>query len=143
MTGAAMRAWLADEIAGKQALLIVRTNAGAGELSGQLRAELVRHGRVGSRMLARLADGNPIGVGDRVQARRNDPTIPVTGAGMVTNRETYTVVDPNERTGAIRVRDRGGLIAELPPAYVGEYASLAYAATAHASQGRTVDTPTS
>jgi hypothetical protein len=43
MSAAAMRAWLADEIAGKESVLIVRTNAQAAELAGQLRAELIHH----------------------------------------------------------------------------------------------------
>jgi hypothetical protein len=91
-------------------------------------------------VLARLADGNPIGLGDRIQARRNDPTIPVHGPGMVTNRATYTVLAQDPNSGAIRVRGDDGLLADLPPSYVAEHVSLAYAATAHATQGRSTDT---
>jgi hypothetical protein len=117
MSAAAMRAWLADEIAGKESVLIVRTNAQAGELAGQLRAELIHHGRVQPEVLARLADGNPIGLGDRIQARRNDPSIAVHGPGMVTNRATYTVLAQDPNSGVIRVRGDDGLLADLPPSY--------------------------
>jgi hypothetical protein len=121
-------------------VLIVRSNAQASELAGQLRAELIHHGRVQPQVLARLADGNSIGVGDRIQARRNDPAIAVHGPGMITNRATYTVLAQDPNSGAIRVRGADGLLANLPMPYVAEQVSLAYAATAHATQGRSTDT---
>ena len=43
---AAARAWLADTLAGRGTLLVVGTNAAAAGVSTQLRAELVRLGRV-------------------------------------------------------------------------------------------------
>lgn len=43
---AAARAWLADTLDGREALLVVGTNAGAARVSNQLRSELVRLGRV-------------------------------------------------------------------------------------------------
>ena len=43
---AASRAWLADTLAGREALLVVGSNHAAARVSAALRAELVRLGRV-------------------------------------------------------------------------------------------------
>jgi hypothetical protein len=140
VTEAAMRGWLADTLTGKRSLLVTASNAQAQHLSAQLRTELVRLGHVDPQVLAIGRDGNPIGVGDWVQARRNDPTIPVEGSGMVTNRITYEVLGQDRRSRTLRVRSAAGVIAHLPPEYVAAHTTLAYAATVHAAQGRTVDT---
>ena len=139
MTAAAVRAWLASTLEGKEALLVVRDNAQATELSEQIRTELVRLGRVDSEVLATARDGNFIGAGDVIQARRNDASLRVDGRGMVTNRETYRVLDLDPLTGALRVEAKNGVVAHLPAQYVREHVTLAYASTTHAAQGRTVD----
>ena len=139
MTAAAVRGYLADVLAGHRSLLVVRDNATAAELSGQIRAELVAAGRVSAEVLARTRDGNPIGVGDLIQARRNDWTLRVRGSRMVTNREVYQVIGRNRLTGSLTVRDRDGVRAHLPARYVAEHTTLAYAVTAYGSQGLDVD----
>src|SRR5262249_10798559 len=68
--GAAARAWLADTLAGKRSLLIVDTNEQADRISAQLRAELVRLGRVNEQGVPLNLQGTIAGVGDLVQARR-------------------------------------------------------------------------
>lgn len=140
MAAAAVRGYLADTLDGLRSLLVVRDNATAAELSGQVRAELIAAGRVSPQVLAATRDGNLIGVGDRVQARRNAPHLTVDGAGMVTNREVYDVLGPDPVTGALRVRDGGGVVAHLPAGYVRDHVTLAYAVTAHGAQGLNVDT---
>ena len=67
----AARAWLADTLAGRRSLLIVDTNEQAARLSAQLRAELVRLGRVDEDGVPLGLQGTIAGVGDLVQARRN------------------------------------------------------------------------
>src|SRR5581483_554753 len=143
---------LADALAGKQSLLVTASNTHASELSASVRAELVRLGRVHPEVLAIGRDGNPIGAGDWIQARRNDSRITVdhqdadTGrasgraARSVINRVTYQVLDQNPVTKALRVRSATGGIAHLPAEYVAKHTTLAYAATVFAAQGRTVDT---
>ena len=116
MTAAAVRGYLADVLAGHRSLLVVRDNATAAELSGQIRAELVAAGRVSAEVLGRTRDGNPIGVGDLIQARRNDWTLRVRGSRMVTNREVYEVLGRDRLTGSLTVRDRDGVRAHLPAA---------------------------
>jgi conjugative relaxase-like TrwC/TraI family protein len=142
MQTAAMRAWLADTIDGKESLLIVGTNAAAAELSKEIRKELVRYGRVDPSPVAKLgtlAGRVDVSVGDQVQARQVDRTIRVDGGQHVANRAVYTVLGVDE-DGALRVRGADGGIAHLPRSYVAEHLTLAYASTVHAAQGRTVDT---
>jgi conjugative relaxase-like TrwC/TraI family protein len=140
VSDAAVHGYLADTVAGKSSVLVVRTNQQATELSEHIRGELIRLGRVSTEGLGTLRDGNLVGVGDVIQARRNDPTLRVEGNGMVTNRETYTVLGQDPWSGALQVADRTGIVAYLPANYLAEHVTLAYATTVHAVQGRTVDT---
>ena len=142
MQAAAVRGYLADTLAGKESLLIVGSNADAAQLSREIRAELIRYGRVEAAPLARLgmrADQVEVSVGDVVQARQVDRTIRVDGGGIVANRATYTVLGMDD-DGALRVRGARGEIAHLPADYVARHVTLAYASTVHAAQSRTVDT---
>jgi hypothetical protein len=140
LTDKATRGWLADTFDGKQSLLVTASNRQARELSAEIRTELVRLGRVSPEVIATGRDGNLIGVGDWIQARQNDSTIRVDGAGRVTNRVSYEVLGESRWSGHLRVRSETGLIAHLPPDYVANHTTLAYASTVHAAQGRTVDT---
>lgn len=142
MQGAAMRAWLADTIDGKESLLIVGTNEAAAQLSREIREQLIEYGVVEPTSVARLgarAGEVGISVGDRVQARHVDRSIRVDGGQHVANRAVYTVLGLDE-DGALRVRGADGGIAHLPRSYVAEHLTLAYASTVNAAQGRTVDT---
>jgi hypothetical protein len=155
---AAARAWLADTIDGCDALLVVGSNEAAARVSAGLRAELIRLGRVEE-------DGVPLGmpgwagtaagVGDLIQARRNawhlarwdgNTAAPV-------NRTTYRVTALRPDGGLTvapvtgRDTDPDGTVVErlgepmqLPPRYVDQHVTLAYASTVHAAHGRTVDT---
>ncbi|MDN5856295.1 MAG: AAA family ATPase, partial [Actinomycetia bacterium] len=94
---AAAREWLAATLNGKDALLTVGSNAAAARVSNQLRAELVRLGRVAETGVPLGMDGwqgSVAGVGDLIQARRNawhldgwngNPEPPI-------NRKTYRVL---------------------------------------------------
>lgn len=139
MQDAAMRAYLADTLAGMESLLIVGDNAQAANLSRQIRDELIDLGRVHDEAIASLSDGTYVSVGDVIQARRNDWSIKVDGEGLVTNRLTYTVVG-RDAYGQLLVEDKNGVQAHLPDAYVRNHVTLAYASTVHAAQGRTVKT---
>jgi conjugative relaxase-like TrwC/TraI family protein len=137
MAAAAVRGYLADVLAGHTSLLVVRDNQSAGALSAVIRAELIAAGRVSHEVIGQSRDKNPIGVGDQIQARRNDRTLRVDGDGMVTNREIYTVLGADRFTGALRVQDENGLVAHLPRTYVDQHVTLAYAVTTYACQGVT------
>ncbi|MGH7744899.1 MAG: MobF family relaxase, partial [Candidatus Dormibacteria bacterium] len=147
---AAGKAWLADTLAGKESLLVTATNDEAARLCGQLRAELVGLGKVEQDGVRLGLQGTTAGVGDIVQARRNGWSL----AGW----EGNTAAPINRRTYEVTgLRNDGGLTVapivdrtvqgrvlgdamQLPAMYVGSHLALGYAATAHAAEGRTVDT---
>jgi conjugative relaxase-like TrwC/TraI family protein len=141
VTDDAVRAYLADTLSGRTSLLVTTTNDGAADLSARIRAELVRLGHVDAAVLGVGRDGNPIGVGDCVQARRNDHTVSLgtgPGAAAVTNRAVYRVI--GHKPGGLEVSDESGRTGVLPHDYVAEDLTLGYAVTVWAAQGRTVDT---
>jgi conjugative relaxase-like TrwC/TraI family protein len=131
----ASRAWLADTLAGRRSLLLVGSNEAAARVNADLRAELVRLGRVEERGVALDREGTVAGVGDVVQARKNNWRIDT----PVINRQTFRVTEILE-DGSLRVESRDGNPMVLPAEYVREDVTLAYASTVHAAQGRTVDT---
>lgn len=99
----AAKAWLADTLDGKRSLLIVDSNEQAARLSAELRADLVRLGRVDEHGVPLGLQGTYAGSGDLVQARLNgwhlagyegNRRVPI-------NREQYRVLD---------TRGGGGLV---------------------------------
>lgn len=137
----AAEAWLSDTLAGKESLLLVSSNEDASQVSAQLRAELVRLGRVSEDGVILGRDGTMAGAGDQIQARRNgwDLIGHDGNTRAPINRETYRVTATHE-DGSMTVQDSAGVPIRLAPAYVAEHVALAYASTVHAAQGRTVDT---
>jgi conjugative relaxase-like TrwC/TraI family protein len=131
----ASRAWLADTLGGMRSLLIVGSNLAASRVNGELRAELVRLGLVEEQGVALGREGTVAGVGDVVQARRNNWRLET----PVINRQTFRVTEANA-DGSLRVESSSGVSITLPADYVTNHLSLAYASTLHAAQGRTVDT---
>lgn len=147
---AAARAWLASTLQGRDALLVVGSNAAAARVSAALRAELVRLGRVEEHGVPLGMQSTYAGVGDLIQARRNawhlDGWQGNTEAPI--NRTVYRVTGLAPDGGGLTVarmigRDADGAeqLAEplhLPARYVNEHVALAYASTVHAAHGRTV-----
>jgi conjugative relaxase-like TrwC/TraI family protein len=146
----AARAWLADTLAGQHALLIVDTNEQAARLSAQIRAQLVRLGKVDEHGVPLGLQGSIAGVGDLVQARKNEWRLAHVDGNQAapTNRRQYRVLHTREDGGLIvaPILDRtaeGERLGEkmtLPGSYVHEHVALGYAATVHSAQGLTVDT---
>ena len=85
-----------------------------------------------------LADGAPALIGDEVQTRQNDRSLTTDGGVSVKNRHRW-VVDEVGADGSVTVSDEERGRVTLPSGYVTESLSLAYASTAMAAQGRTVD----
>lgn len=85
-----------------------------------------------------LADGAPVLVGDEVQTRRNDRSL-VTDVGVTVKNRHRWVVDEVGVDGSVTLIDAEHGRVALPRSYVAESLSLAYASTAMAAQGRTVD----
>ncbi|WP_374203683.1 MobF family relaxase [Pseudonocardia sp. ICBG601] len=155
MEAGASRAWLADTVAGQQSLLIVSGNEQAAQLSERLREELIGLGRVQAEPVGRVHGvepaGQPVSVGDRVQARLNDRSLRVDlpagsrgrKTGAVTNREIYTIigaVGDENNDHFLLGEDQHGVVAYFPAEYAARHLRLAYAGTVHAAQSSTVDT---
>jgi conjugative relaxase-like TrwC/TraI family protein len=146
----AARAWLGDTLAGKHALLIVDTNEQAARMSAQIRAELVRLGTVEEQGVPLGLQGSIAGVGDLVQARKNEWRLAQVDGNRAapTNRRQYRVLQTREDGGLIIAPILGrtgegeqlGEKMTLPGDYVNEHVALGYAATVHSAQGLTVDT---
>ncbi|HEY2223750.1 MobF family relaxase [Actinomycetospora sp.] len=143
MAAAARRGWLADRLDGLDAVLVVGSNTTAADMAAELRTELVHLGRVEHEQLAQLGDGNPVGIGDVVEARRNawqlqvDPS-PEGEAEAVMNRGRYTILGRGD-DGTILGRDRHGAVAHLPEEYLRDHAALGYASTEYGAEGITAD----
>jgi conjugative relaxase-like TrwC/TraI family protein len=141
MITAATRAAVAEHLRGERSLLIAGTNEAAAELSSEIRAELVRLGRVRDDGVA-LHDGNRAGVGDVIIARQNDYTITSAEGVPVVNRSVYVVTEQRSDGSLVGRLISGRQGAEethdLPASYVGRHVELGYAATAHSAQGVTV-----
>jgi conjugative relaxase-like TrwC/TraI family protein len=142
----AVRAWLADHLAGKDAALVVGSNDAAARVNALARAELIRLGRVTEDGVTLGHSGEVAGVGDIVAARLNGRALAEFAghAAPPVNRDQYRVTAVSE-DGSLRVARLldGGQLGDsitLPAAYVEAHVSLGYAGTAHSVQGRTVDT---
>lgn len=115
--------------------ITVASNDEAWQLNEAIRQRRVAAGLVDDTRIAVGNDGLPIGVGDLLQTRRNDPAI------SVANRQMWRVQYVND-DGAVWVRPAepdGGIqrTVPLPAAYVREHTHLAYACTAYGVQGIT------
>lgn len=140
-TAKAARAWLADTVEGKRSIMVVDTNEQAAQVASELRAELVRLGRVAEGGVP-ISQGNAASVGDLVQARSNDWDLggwDGNRRGPI-NRESYRVTETREDGSLVGERVGDGQRISLPADYVAEHLALDYASTVHSAQGLTVDT---
>lgn len=157
MLDAAYRAWRTDITTGRAAILIAGDNATVTDLNTRARADLVTDGTVTETGIE-LHDGTWAGAGDRIVTREinrwigDGSTFTPTGRtgkradGFVRNGQQWIVQSAN-RDGSLTVRlaatDRTAASTAasitLPADYVARAVELAYATTAHRSQGMTVD----
>lgn len=150
----AAQAWLADTLIGRRSLLLVDTNEQAARLSADIRAELVRLGKVAEAGVPLGLQGTYAGAGDIVQARLNGWHLAGRDGNRrgPINREQYRVVE-TRADGSLVVTPLvdgtdtpvvdGEPVGEritLPADYVAEHVALGYASTVHAAEGLTVDT---
>src|SRR6266536_2727406 len=149
-TRLAAEAWLADILAGRHSLLIVDSNEQADRLCAQVRAELVRLGRVQEAGVPLGRQGTIAGVGDVVQGRRNGWELRgyAGNRSCPINREQYRVLETCEAggltvapiLGRVDGAEQLGERLTLSPGYVRDDLALGYASTVHAAEGLTVDT---
>lgn len=142
MLHAAYAAWAADEQAGLRSLLIADTNNTVAELNTRARADRNTWGEVESDGV-RLHDGTLAGLGDRIVTRKIDRALTPGPRSWVKNGDQWTVLRRFD-DGSLTVRrakhDEISPVITLPAAYVVAHVELAYATTAHRTQGDTVDT---
>lgn len=143
MTERAYQAWLTDHLNNKNPLLIAQDNAQVAELSARVRADLVRAGKVREDGVV-LRTGREehgietkAGVGDLIQLRRNNRKITAENGRFAVNRTVAQVTGISDN-GSLMVKLEDGSQMHLPATYVKEHVELAYAATVHGAQGRTV-----
>lgn len=141
----AAEAYTADAIAGRHAYLITDTNDSANELSMHVRDRLVSYGLVEETGVAIGKDSTSAvaGVGDIVQARRNNRYITNSAGESLVNRGRYLVAETHE-SGDLTVQPMGdkgtlGDAITVPADYAQANMSLAYATTQHGVQGATGD----
>ncbi|WP_238589121.1 MobF family relaxase [Pseudonocardia sp. HH130629-09] len=144
----AVKAWIGDTLDGRRSLLLVDTNEQAADLSAQIRAELVRLGRVDEHGVLLGLQGTYAGVGDLVQARDNAWHLDGFEGNRRAplNRDNFRVTAVRD-DGAMEVTTDltgsdpdGGERLLLPASYVAEHMALGYAGTIYTAQGATVDT---
>ena len=75
-------------------------------------------------------------VGDHIETRRNDRDLVTDRGRYVKNRDRWTITGRTQ--DGVTVEGASGTVT-LPHDYVNGHVNLAYAQTAHASQGRTID----
>ncbi len=131
-------AWKHDIDAGTSSLMIAPDTATVAELNRRARADRIAAGEVAQHGV-KVAAGQMVGVGDHIVTRRNDRYL-VSGTGWVKNGDRWVVTGTDDG-GTMTVRRAGGHgLVVLPADYVAQHVELAYATTAHRSQGRTVGT---
>jgi conjugative relaxase-like TrwC/TraI family protein len=141
----AVRLWLGDHLAGKEALLVTAGNAEAADLAHDVRRELIRLGRVAPSADIILADGNEASAGDLLRVKKN--TKIRAGGEYLSNRDTIRIDDwwtrGIRRQAIARRRLKDGRWSGqflVPEKYLREHAELAYAGNVHVAEGLTVDT---
>jgi conjugative relaxase-like TrwC/TraI family protein len=148
-TEQAYRGWLADYLDGKDSLLMARTDDQARELSRRARGDLIRYGIVSAGLAINLAQGEQASMGDLVMARRNTSDVQAGQRGRdLANRDILRITGTGPRVTVRRLTGHDPEIGkplwsapfQVPKRYLASHATLAYATTQHAAQGRTVST---
>ncbi|WP_347059650.1 MobF family relaxase [Blastococcus sp. HT6-30] len=142
-----------DYTAGERVAVVAATREQAAVFNAAIRDRLVTDGRVDDVAAVVTGAGERIGVGDRIATRRNDRDL------QVANRDVWTVTGVDRDGGLLVTPDgtppvtpAGGVRASVTPAvppagtgarmlpahYVTTHVELAYATTAHGTQGDTV-----
>ena len=141
--------WAAAIRAGQDALMIAQSEAEVTELNRQAAEHMARTRKAAGWRpgpeRVRLSDGNLAQAGDWIQARLNDQLITAAGQWLA-NRDILQITricghGPGRQIEARRRLADGTWTAKftLPARYAENSATLGYACTIYAAQGRTVD----
>lgn len=147
VTASLVKQYTGSLVAGRAAVLLTDANAGAEELAGMVRDQLIGLGEVdGEGPAVELADGNKASRGDLVRAMKNAKGIGP-GGRRLTNRDVL-VID-RVADGYAEARRLIGLTPDgqreygpqftIPDRYLGTETALAYGGNVWVATGRTVE----
>ncbi|MEU4711676.1 MobF family relaxase [Nocardia salmonicida] len=136
-------AWAADNVAGRDAVMLAPTHKVVSALNARARADrLTRTGTKPDSEVA-LVDGLSGSVGDTVRTRRNNPKLRFGQTDWVRNGYSWTITAVHEDGSLTVSHRRGGTDSDktvrLPAEYVQVHVHLGYAATIDSAQGITAD----
>ncbi|MRH93588.1 relaxase domain-containing protein [Nocardia sp. SYP-A9097] len=136
--------WIADQLAGRDTVMLAATNDIVTALNDQARGDRIGRSDTTVGVEAELADGLRASIGDIVSTRRNNPRLRLGQHDWVRNgyRWTVTAVHPDGAISVTHLRSgrRTGETTVLPADYVREHVRLGYAMTIDSAQGITADT---
>jgi len=138
ITAAIVADWWDDHLHGVSTLMMAGNNDTVADLAGAARALRIAAGEVEAAGVT-IHDGNRVGRGDLIVTRRNNPYLVTEHGTPVTNRAVWNVAERHPNGALTVVGERHGDRVFLPSDYVNEHVELAYSATGHGTQGRTVD----
>lgn len=135
-------AWLTDQGAGLDSVLLAPTNALVAELNDRARADRLRSSCKPPGRTVELGDGLLASAGDWITTRSNARWLPAGKLGWVKNGQRW-IIQAVERDGSLTVSpllSDGTATVRLPGSYVREHTTMGYASTIDISQGITADT---
>ncbi|MFI1236812.1 MobF family relaxase [Nocardia salmonicida] len=138
------QAWAADDLVGRDAVMLAPTHEVVTALNARARADrLARTGTEPGPEVV-LTDGLLASIGDTVRTRRNNPKLRFGDHDWVRNGYSWTVTDVhNDGSLTVSHRHRGAdsdETARLPVEYVRQHVRLGYASTIDSAQGITAGT---
>ena len=116
--------------AGVEVGVFAATNQQVAELNASIQGALSDTGQ-----LKEPITGTGLFIGDVIETRSNNRELTTDTGQFVKNRDRWTITAVDH--GGLVVTGTAGTVT-LPVVYVAEHVNLAYAQTAHASQGRTI-----
>jgi conjugative relaxase-like TrwC/TraI family protein len=138
MEAGILTAWAATRARGEEVAMMANTTDTVHRLNQAAQQARITLGELDPTGPRLRAGDRQLLVGDQVVTRRNDRTLRTERGVMVKNRDHWTI-DTIHPEGTVTVTGRTGRV-RLPAPYVAQHLELGYAQTAHATQGRTVDT---
>ncbi len=137
MERAAVGAWWSHRQAGETVAFLAPTNEVVDRLNHRCQQRRLQAGELDPNRHGLDLGAVQLYVGDEIATRRNDRHLVTDRGEMVRNRAQWTIVaiHPDH---SLTATGRHGAV-HLPARYVAEHVELAYATTATAAQGRTVD----
>lgn len=136
--------WVADYLAGSDAIMLAPTHAVVAELNARARQDRLARSRAPVGTEIGLTDGLSASAGDVICTRRNAPRLRLGDSDWVRNGYRWAVTGVGDDGSIIAAHLRPGrelgASVRLPPEYVRAHVRLGYAVTIDSAQGVTADT---